>query len=250
MKALITGASSGIGRDMARYLSQKGIFIYAVGRNETKLAELKKELNNGCEIINCDISIRKNVFELYEKLKNQDIDILINNAGFGAFGSFEKTNIETELELIDTNISALHILTKLFYLDFMKKNKGYILNVASSAGFMSGPLLSSYYASKNYVLQLTKAIYEETRKKGKNIGISVFCPGPVNTDFNNRANVKFAINGISSEYAARYAIDGMFKKKLIIIPTFTMKLGIFLLRFISHKTALKIAYHFQRKKGN
>ena len=115
---------------------------------------------------------------------------------------------------------------------------------------MAGPLLSSYYASKNYVLQLSKAIYEETRRKKKNVSISIFCPGPVKTRFNERANVKFAINGIESEYAAKYAIDKMFKGKLIIIPTLLMKTGVFLLRFISAKITLKISWHIQKKKNN
>ena len=251
MKALITGASGGIGRDMARYLVSLGHSVIAVGRNEKKLEDLKKELGeNNCETIQCDVSVRENVFSLYEKTKNENIDILINNAGFGAFGDFETVPLEKELELIDTNITALHILTKLFYIDFMKKNSGYILNVASSAGFMAGPLLSSYYASKNYVLQLTKAVYEETRRKKKNVSLSAFCPGPVDTGFNDRANVRFAMKGISSSFAAKYAIDNMFKKKVIIVPTAKMKLGTFGLRFISAKTALKIAYHIQKKKDS
>lgn len=250
MKALITGANSGIGRDMARYLAKKGVFIYAVGRDTERLNELKEELKDKCDVLSLDLSKRENVFKLYENLKDSEIDIVINNAGFGIFGGFDETSLETELELIDTNIVALHILTKLFYRDFIKKNKGYILNVASSAGFMAGPLLSSYYASKNYVLQLSKAIYEETRRKKKNVSISIFCPGPVKTRFNERANVKFAIGGIESEYAAKYAIDKMFKRRLIIIPTLLMKTGIFLLRFISYKTALKIDWYFQRRKTN
>lgn len=248
MKALITGASSGIGKDMARYLKTKNIEIYAVGRNKEKLKALQKEID--CKIYVCDLADRKAVLKLYEEVKNENIDIIINNAGFGAFGSFKETSLETEIELIDTNIVALHILTKLFYKDFIKRNHGYILNVASSAAFMAGPLLSSYYASKNYVLRLTEAIYEETRKLHKNVHISVFCPGPVDTNFNERANVKFAIKGISSEYAAKYAIDKMFRKKLIIVPGFKMKCGIFLLRLISHQRMLKIAYYIQQKKEN
>ena len=248
MKALITGASSGIGRDMAKYLSKKNIEVYAVGRNKERLNELKKAIN--CRIYECNLAEREEVFKLYHELKEENIDILINNAGFGIFGAFDETELKTELELIDTNITALHILTKCFYMDFAKRGSGYILNVAFSAGFMAGPLLSSYYASKNYVLQLTKAIYEENRRKKNNVRISVFCPGPVNTNFNDRAGVRFAMPGISSEYAAKYAIDNMFKNKLIIVPAFKMKIGVFALRLVSHKTALKIAFHIQKRKNN
>lgn len=248
MKALVTGASSGIGRDIAKYLSGKGYFVYLVGRSEGRLEAVKNEIGENCETIVCDLSSGKNVLMLYGRLKDENIDILVNNAGFGIFGSFEETDIKTELELINTNITALHILTKLFYRDFAKRDSGYILNVASSAGFLAGPLLSSYYASKNYVLQLTKAIYEENRRSKKGVTVSVFCPGPVDTDFNNRANVKFAVKGISSDYAAKYAVDKMFKGKLVIIPTLMMKTGIFLQRFIPQKTMLKIAYRFQKRK--
>ena len=246
MKALITGASSGIGRDMARYLASKNIEIYAVGRNKDRLYELKNEIN--CKIFAFDLSKRSEVFALYEAVKKENIEILINNAGFGIFGKFEETELETELELIDTNITALHILTKRFYKDFSKRGSGYIMNVASSAGFMAGPLMSSYYASKNYVLQLTKAIYGENKEK--NVHISVFCPGPVDTSFNERANVRFALSGISSKYAAKYAVDKMFKNKLIIIPSLKMRLGVFALRFVPQKTAIKIAYHIQKQKNN
>lgn len=246
MKALITGASSGIGRDMAKYLSSKNIEIYAVGRNKERLEQLKREIN--CRVFVYDLSKREQVFSLYKELADENMDILINNAGFGCFGAFKDASLETELELIDTNISALHILTKLFYADFLKRGSGYILNVASSAAFMAGPLLSSYYASKNYVLQLTKALYEENRREKNNVHISVFCPGPVNTRFNERANVKFAVKGISSEYAAKYAVDKMFAEKLIIVPSLMMKLGVFCLRFLPYKTALRVAYHIQRKK--
>lgn len=246
MRALVTGASGGIGRDIARYLSKKGIEIYAVGRNEERLLKLKEEID--CNILVSDLALREEAFELYEKLKDKEIDILVNNAGFGLFGDFESSDLSCELEMIDTNITALHILTKLFYKDFMKRNSGYILNVSSSAGFMAGPLLSTYYATKNYVLQLTKAIYEETRRKGKNVHISVFCPGPVDTGFGERANVRFSLKGISSKYAARYAVDKMFKNKLIIIPTMKMKCAIFLLRLVPHKIALKIAYKIQKSK--
>jgi short-subunit dehydrogenase len=154
-KALITGASSGIGRDMARVLSSKGYDLILVARRKDRLEELKNELKTDVQILPYDISNYENCISLYNEVKDQNIDILINNAGFGIFGDFLSIDLEKELNMIDVNIKSVDILTKLFLKDFKEKNKGYILNVASSAAFLPGPLLSSYYASKAYVLRLT-----------------------------------------------------------------------------------------------
>ena len=250
MKALITGASSGIGRDMARYLAQKGWDLILVARREERIAELKKELKNvqvRCIIL--DVGKTEDCFTLYEMTKDEAIDMLINNAGFGLAGAFSRTSLDTELNMIDVNIRAVHILTKLFLKDFVRRDSGIILNVASSAGFMPGPLLSTYYATKNYVLRLSEAIYEELRRKNSRVKISVLCPGPVNTEFNKVAQVKFAVDGISSEDCARIAVDGALSGKLIIIPGTMMKVGLFFRKFLSEKALLKIAYSFQRRKN-
>ncbi len=249
MKALITGASSGIGRDMARYLSDMGYDLILVARRKDRLEELKSELKTGVEVICLDVSTKENCFSLYEQVKNQDIDILINNAGFGVFGRFLDIDIEKELNMIDVNVKAVDILTKLFLHDFKLKNKGYILNVASSAAFLPGPLLSSYYASKAYVLRLTEAIYEELRREGSNVYIGALCPGPVDTEFNKVANVKFALKGLTSEYVAKYAMKNMFKKKMVIVPGFVMKLARFASKIAPEWLLLKIAYNQQRRKG-
>ena len=248
MKALITGGNSGIGRDMAKYLSTKGYDLILVGRNLKSLKEMKEKCNTNVEIIELDLSVKENVFDLYERTKNEDIDILINNAGFGLFGNFYETDLNKELNMINVNIVAVHVLTKLFLQDFIKKDKGYILNVASSAGFMAGPKLSTYYATKNYCLKITLAIYEELRHMKSNVKISVLCPGPVETNFNNVAGGSFNTKSASSEYVAKYAIDKMFKNKLIIIPTLKIKLAIFFTRFIPTKLLLRINYHIQNTK--
>ena len=250
MKALITGASSGIGRDMARYLSSLGWELVLTARNEENLRQLASELDAPAEIIPLDLADEKSVFELYEKTKSQNIDLLVNNAGYGIFGAFDETDLEDELNLINVNIKAVHILTKLFLRDFKKKNKGHILNVASSAGFMTGPLMSAYYASKNYVVRLSLAIHEELRRSGSNVRISVFCPGPVETNFNNRANVSFSVKPISSEYAAKYAIDKCLSGKTVIIPSIMMKLSNFGSRFVPYKMLSAITYNIQHKKKN
>lgn len=248
MKALITGASSGIGSDIARVLSELGYDLILVARRKTRLNKLKSELDTNVEIINMDISSTFNCMELYNQVKEEDIEILVNCAGFGVFGEFTATSLDKELDMIDTNIKGLHILTKLFLKDFTKRNRGYILNVASSAAFQPGPLMASYYASKAYVLRLTESIYGELKEIKSNVGISILCPGPVDTEFNKVAKVKFAVKPLQSEYVARYAIKKMFKKKLVIVPGKLMKFNYIFNRFIPKKLMLKINYNIQSKK--
>lgn len=140
MKALVTGASSGIGRDMARYLSKLGYDLIIVAQREDRLLELKKELNTDVQVVSMDLSNKDNCINLYNQVKNQKIDLVVNNAGFGTFGNFAETDLENEIKMINTNITAVHILTKLFLQDMKKRDKGRILNVASIAGFAPGPL--------------------------------------------------------------------------------------------------------------
>ena len=248
MKALITGASSGIGKNMAYVLANKGIDLILVARNKDELLKIKANVKVNVLVIELDLLKEKNVFKLYEMCKDRNIDILINNAGFGLFGLFTETDLARELEMINLNIKAYHILTKLFLKDFVEKDNGYILNVASSAGFMAGPRLSTYYATKNYVLKLTMAINEELRQSGSNVVVSALCPGPVNTNFNKVAHGEFSIKEASPKYVAEYAINKLFKKKMIIIPTFRIKLGIFLLRILPYRIQLIYCYHIQGKK--
>ena len=248
MLALITGASSGIGRDMARILSKKGYDLILVARRKERLLELKKELDTKVTTIAMDLSIEKNNYELYEKVKSKKIDVLINNAGFGLFGEFVKTEIDTELKMIDLNIKSYHILTKLFLQDFVRRDAGYILNVCSSAGFMAGPRMATYYATKNYVTKLTMAINEELRVSKSNVTVSALCPGPVSTEFNDVAHGTFAIREASSYEVAKYAIDKLFKHKMIIVPTFLMKLTLFFNRFAPYRLSLYIAYKIQKRK--
>ena len=248
MKALITGGSSGIGRDMAYYLSDMGIDLILVGRNIAALNSVKDKCMTNVLVIDMDLSIQDNVYKLYELTKDKNIDILINNAGFGLFGNFIETDLNKELNMINLNIVAPHILTKLFLQDFVKKNKGYILNVSSSAGFMAGPKLSTYYSTKNYLLKQSLAIYEELKHINSNVKISVLCPGPVETNFNNVAGGSFNTKSASSKYVAKYALDKMFKNKLIIIPTLKIKLAVFMTRLVPTKLLLKINYHIQNVK--
>ena len=220
MKALITGASSGIGKDMAIYLSSLGHEVILVSRDDEALNKVQKNIKGKSRVIVMDLNDKNNCIKLHKMVEKDNIDILINNAGFGTFGEFIDTSLDKELDMINVNITAVHILTKLFLKDFVKRDSGYILNVSSSAAFQPGPLMATYYSTKAYVLRLTTALYEELRKIKSNVHVSVLCPGPVKTNFNNVANVKFEIKSTTSEYVAKYAIDKMFKNKLIIVPTF------------------------------
>ena len=246
MKALITGASSGIGRDIARYLSKLGYDLVIVARRKENLEILKKELNTNVEIVCLDVSEKENCIKLFEEHK--DIDILVNNAGFGLFGHFDSTDLEKELSMIDTNVVAVHILTKLYVQEMETRDSGYLLTVASIAGFMAGPLMATYYATKNYVVSLSRAIRKELKKEKSNVKISVLCPGPVKTEFNDVAGVRFCIRGVTSKYVAKYAIDKMLKGKEIILPSFTIKCVKFLSKISPDNLVTEVSYHTQKSK--
>lgn len=245
---MITGASSGIGRDIARALSKTGCDLIIVARREELLEELKAELETTVEIICADISRADDCIKLYEKVKGKNIDILINNAGIGVFGDFNKTDLEAELRLIDTNIKATHILTKLFLKDFVERNYGYILNVASASAFLPGPRMACYYASKSYILRLTQAVHEELRRMNSNVRVCVLCPGPTCTEFDFKAGSAFNMLYSSSEKIAEAAIKDLQRIKMLIIPDKLMKLAKFSTRFLSDKLILKISYCLIRSR--
>ena len=250
MIALITGASSGIGRDMTRYLNKLGYETIIVARDEKNLVKLKKELNDKPEIIVADLSKKDECINVYNtvKEKHEKIDLLINNAGFGLLGEFEVTSLDKELAMIDTNIKAVHILTKLFLKDMIKNDSGKILNVASIAGFMAGPLMATYYASKNYVVRLSQAIREELKAKKSNVKISILCPGPVDTNFNDTANVKFKLKGMDSKIVAKYAIDKTLKGKFYIIPGLGVRLTRIASKILSDSVTARFCMQIQEKK--
>lgn len=248
MKALITGASNGLGADFAKELSKEGYDLILVARSKEKLEKLAKELKTNVEIEVMDLSVKENVYKLYNKYKGK-VDLLINNAGFGAFGKFIDTDLDNELNMIDLNVITYHILTKLFLQDFVKKDKGEILNVASSAAFEPGPLMSTYYATKSYVYNLSMGIYEELRRDKSNVKIHILCPGPVDTGFNERAHVKFGVKSLQSKDVVKYTLKCINKNKLIIIPGFTIKLGVFANRLFTRKFIVKCTYKIQKSKS-
>ncbi len=246
MKAMITGASSGIGKDFAIKLSNMGYDVVLVSRRKEELKKVAGLCKSKTYIEAFDLSDIENCKKLFNKHK--DIDILVNNAGFGVFGEFNKTNLDKELNMIDLNIKSVHVLTKLYLNQMIKKDSGRILNVASSAAFLPGPLMSSYYATKSYVFKLTAAIYEELRRNKSNVKVSVLCPGPVETNFNDVAGVNFSVKCLTSDYVTDYAINKMFKNKLVIIPGFTNKLSLIGCKILPLKLQIKIDYNIQKGK--
>ena len=250
MKVLVTGASSGIGRDLAREFAKRKYDVVLVARNVERLEELKQELINEykvtAEYISADLSKRENCIDIHSKVK--DIDILVNNAGLGDFGEFSETELTKDFSIIDTNITSVHVLTKLYLKDMKEKNSGMILNVASIAGFMPGPLMATYYASKNYVVRLSEAIREELNKTNSNVKISILCPGPVKTNFNNVANVKFELASLSSEYVAKYTVDKLLKNKFYIVPGKMIKIGKALSKIVPTPLVAKVCYRMQKRK--
>lgn len=246
MRALITGASSGIGYEMALLLDAMGIEVIITGRREDRLKELAGKLRNHAQIIVADISVREECLRIFEEAG--EVDVVINNAGVGVHGAFHETGLKEELSVLDTNITALHILTKLYYTYFKEKGTGYLMNVASGAAFFPGPYFASYYASKAYVLRLTQALWKEARLEGVDIGISVFCPGPVDTEFNEKAHVNAPLAGMSAQAAAKYAIEGMFRKKRVITPGIGATLSHWVSKVLPDRLALDIVARIQQKK--
>ncbi|MBQ3134834.1 MAG: SDR family oxidoreductase [Oscillospiraceae bacterium] len=254
MKALITGASSGLGRDMAISLSKRGYDIIAVARRQDRLEALKAELETNVEILCLDVTRAEGVEKIAARL--DEVDVFINNAGFGVFGDLCSSDLDAELAMLDTNVKAVHILTKLAAQKFKARNHGHILNVASIAAFFPGPLFSAYYGSKAYVFRLTQALWEELRRAKSAVKVSVLCPGPVRTEFEQVAKVSFGRGDepgrdliiADSRKVAEYAIRQMLRGKLIIVPGTLMKIAVFFRRILSEKMLSRVLYLLQSKK--
>lgn len=248
--AVVTGASSGIGADFARNLSARGYGLILVARREDRLKTLAAELSTPVEIFTADLSRREECERLGEFMDKFEIGVFINNAGFGDCGAFTESDLGKELQMINVNINALHVLSKIA-LKHLQKNseKAYLLNVGSSAGLLpAGPYMATYYATKAYVVSLTQAIAMELQESRSNVSASVLCPGPVKTEFNDVANVQFALPGISPKFCASYALKQMFKKKTIIVPSLFMKLATIAGKLLPRYVASKVAGTQQKKK--
>ncbi|MCR5585458.1 MAG: SDR family oxidoreductase [Lachnospiraceae bacterium] len=246
---LITGASSGLGREMARIVSKDAHKLILVGRNTERLKELKSELvkaGGDLEVVTeaMDLGVHENCEKLHENYS--DVDLLINNAGFGDFGDFDKTSLDKDVQMIETNVIALHMLTKLYLKDMIEKDSGHILNVASIAGFMPGPLMATYYATKAYVVRISEAIRQELKRKGSKVGISILCPGPVSTNFAKNANISFLFMGSDVHWVAEYALKHL--NRFYIVPKLYVKVSRIAIRFIPTALTARIIYFLQSKR--
>ena len=250
MMVLITGASSGIGTEFARAFSKKGCKLILVARRADRLHALAAELGTPCEVLPADLSEEKEVLRIAEITKDQKVDVLINCAGFGLLGAETAVDLAEELNMIDVNIRAVHILTKIFLEQMIARNSGTILNVASSAGLLpAGPYLNTYYATKAYVASFTQGLAAELEDMKRNVYVAALCPGPVNTEFTAVARGSQWDNGISAEKCVSYAMKQMEKGKRVIVPGFSVRAGLFFSRFLSKKAIARFVGKFQKKKA-
>lgn len=246
--AVITGASSGIGKEFARQLNQQGYQLLLVARREERLIELKSQLENA-DIFVADLSKEEKCYELFDLIQDKKVDLFINNAGFGDCGEFIETDLEKEKQMIQLNIKALHILMKLVLKKMVKADHGSLLNVASSAGLMpGGPYMSTYYATKSYVTSLTRGVARELKEKGSHVYLGCLCPGPVHTEFNQVANVEFALKGITPQYCVNYTLKMMKKRKVTIVPSYTMKVATTAAKLVPATLCVILVAYQQKKK--
>ncbi len=254
--ALITGASGGIGLELAKIHASKGDDLVLVARNQSKLEALKLDLEKrypvNVLVIAKDLSVPNAAQEVYDETIKRDVqvDYLINNAGFGAFGMFYDTDWEKEHRMIELNITALTQFTKLYLKDMVKRNSGKIMNVASTAAFQPGPTMAIYYATKSYVLHFSEAIANEL--KDKNISITTLCPGATATGFQSVAEMEESklVKGKklpSSKTVAQYGYKAMMKGKTVAIHGFMNRVLANSVRFMPRKMVTTVTRSVQDK---
>jgi uncharacterized protein len=256
--ALITGASVGIGLELARQFARGGYNLVLVARNQEKLktvAEEMRSLDVQADYVVSDLAQAAAPLGLFADLKNRGvtIDVLVNNAGFGALGQFDELDPQRQLDMIQVNVTAVVELTHLFLQGMIARNAGGILNVASTAAFQPGPHMAVYYASKAFVLSFSEAIAEELKRT--NITVSALCPGPTESEFRTRAKMddspvfrsKF-IPTMTAADVARIGYRGFRKGKRIVIPGLVNKLAVQSNRIGPRRLVTKVAGRINRSK--
>lgn len=248
MLAVITGASSGIGKEIAYRLAKQNYNLILIARRLDRLESIKNDLSEypiSVELLDYDISDLNHCKTLVASLKSNKPDIFINNAGFGVYGDSLTVNTDKELEMINLNIISLHYLTKEL---IQIMDKGNIINISSMAAFLPTPLLASYAATKAYVYSYSQAVNYELKKNNKQVNIMTVCPGPVKTEFNQVANADPKMKGITVEQCVDSIIKGLNKNKSLVIPSFKMKFLRFIMRFVPTSLILKVSHKVQSKK--
>lgn len=252
--AVITGASSGIGRAFAEALHAEGFPLVLCARRAERLREMADRCGPDTVAVCADLSASGGCEALLDALrsltaKGRSIGIFINCAGFGLAGAFRDTDTERELNMIDLNVKALHFLMKEVLGIFRLQGEGTLLNVASSAGlFPGGPYLATYYATKAYVCSLTGAVAEELREEGSRIYVACLCPGPVDTEFNEVAGTAFSLKGITPDACVAYCLRQMKRKKTVIIPGLSIRAAVFFARFVPRRLLMPVIARQQKKK--
>lgn len=246
---LITGASSGIGKEFAKAFAGLNCHLILVARRAERLHALAAELSVPCEVIAADLSTEQGCKELLEITSAQGVEVLINCAGFGLLGASTELDTQKELQMIDLNVRSLHILTKAFLERRKEEGTGAILNVASCAGLLpSGPYLSAYYATKAYVASYTQGLAYELKDAKSSIYVGALCPGPVHTEFTQVAGGTEWTSGITAEKCVEYAMKKMKRKKILIVPGAMIRTGLFFSRFAGRGLVAKLVGGYQRKK--
>ena len=249
----ITGASSGIGQEFARQYARLGFRLILTARRKNRLDALAEELQNRyhvpCRVLPADLERDVDCEALCTVLAAERIDLFINNAGFGTCGCFLDTDPEKELSMLRVNVLAMHRLFKFVLKKMDRQGSGTILNVASSAGLLpAGPFMAGYYASKAYVVSLTRGVAEELLEQHSPVYVCALCPGPVNTEFNDRADVVFALKGISPELCVEEAMRGMLRRKTIIVPSALMRAATTAQKLVPAPLLMPILARQQKRK--
>jgi short-subunit dehydrogenase len=249
LTALITGASKGIGREFVIEFARHKIDVVIVARSKKLLNELaffvKREYNVSTHVVCIDLSNINAAEELYEilKKKNLTVNYLVNNAGFGDYGEFAKSNLKKQSEMINLNILTLTKLTHLFVQDMKDRKYGKILNLASVAAFQPGPLMSVYFATKQYVLGFSEAISEELKRY--NVQVTALCPGPTESDFGQVADFQMLKNPKpnrfpSAKAVAQYGYKMMLKGRVVAIHGIMNTIMTTLVRIVPRSLVRKI----------
>jgi uncharacterized protein len=255
--ALITGASGGIGYELARIFARDGYNLILVARNEQKLAQIADDFQQKhgifVKIIVKDLSLATSPEEIYLELQKASIpvDVLVNNAGFATYGLFNEIDLTDELQMLQVNVVCLTHLSKLFLKEMVKQGSGKILNVASTAAFQPGPLMTVYYATKAYVLSFSEALSNEL--EGTGVTVTALCPGPTTSGFQQRAAMEDSnmVNGqkiMDAQTVAEVGYRGFMANKTVVIPGMKNKILAATVKFVPRKILLNMVKNMQSRK--